>query len=477
MTEYYLFEDLGATSLIFQDISILMVEGNDDEYLFTIETIHSADTGRAGADGMPAVCPTCNTGDNFKGIGRIEQYIKDTPAHGKQVQLLLRRRRYQCRSCKSTFMEQPAWLHPNRRATCRLISAIERDIMIMPNSSVAYKYGINDTTVKNIFDAFVVSEARMCRLSTPIVLGIHELYIMGRQRCIFTNVEQKTIVDLEPDQSVTTITNFIKTLVCSSIQVVMTDMLPGHYCALQTVLPDAQIIVSKSHFQDRVNGILEKILRAFRGGMDAKEREKLRQSQSILLRRKCELDASQLGRVAAWRARYPNLIEAYDLKEQLCDIHDLSTSEAEARERWQVWLAACPKTQRSEDGPWFEMDQVMREWGNAVFSYFRCERRPSNGYTENLNCIIRDLDRSGRRYSFEVLRAKLLYSTDFERKSAHTLLELTALQQQQGRKIDWWDHQPSLRSDPPYSYIFGTNLDAVARWLRTQVPQPPENIF
>jgi len=48
----------------------------------------------------------------------------------------------------------------------------------------------------------------------------------------------------------------------------------------------------------------------------------------------------------------------------------------------------------------------MANWHTEIFNYF--EHRITNAYTESFNAIARKMDRMGRGYSFEVLRAKLL---------------------------------------------------------------------
>lgn len=54
-----------------------------------------------------------------------------------------------------------------------------------------------------------------------------------------------------------------------------------------------------------------------------------------------------------------------------------------------------------------------------IFSYF--DHPITNAYTESLNSLIRVINRNGRGYSFEALRAKVLYTEGTHRivKPAH----------------------------------------------------------
>jgi hypothetical protein len=50
-----------------------------------------------------------------------------------------------------------------------------------------------------------------------------------------------------------------------------------------------------------------------------------------------------------------------------------------------------------------------RNWREEILAFF--DHPISNGYTEALNGVAKVINRSGRGYSFEVLRARLLYGT------------------------------------------------------------------
>jgi hypothetical protein len=53
----------------------------------------------------------------------------------------------------------------------------------------------------------------------------------------------------------------------------------------------------------------------------------------------------------------------------------------------------------------------MENWHEEIFSYFDLMPNPvTNAYTECLNGIINKINRDGRGYKFDVLRAKILFS-------------------------------------------------------------------
>jgi hypothetical protein len=62
---------------------------------------------------------------------------------------------------------------------------------------------------------------------------------------------------------------------------------------------------------------------------------------------------------------------------------------------------------------------AFENWHEEIFSYF--DHSITNAYTESLNSLIRVINRNGRGYSFEALRAKVLYTEGTHRiaKPAH----------------------------------------------------------
>lgn len=55
----------------------------------------------------------------------------------------------------------------------------------------------------------------------------------------------------------------------------------------------------------------------------------------------------------------------------------------------------------------------MHNWHDEIFAYF--DQPVTNAYTESANNLIRVMQRLGRGYSFEVLRAKTLYTAGVQK--------------------------------------------------------------
>lgn len=63
---------------------------------------------------------------------------------------------------------------------------------------------------------------------------------------------------------------------------------------------------------------------------------------------------------------------------------------------------------------------AFENWHDEIFAYF--DHPITNAYTESLNSLIRVINRNGRGYSFEALRAKVLYTEGTHRQASHRVV-------------------------------------------------------
>ena len=56
-------------------------------------------------------------------------------------------------------------------------------------------------------------------------------------------------------------------------------------------------------------------------------------------------------------------------------------------------------------------------WREETMTYFETDMPVTNAYTESINRLAKDKNREGRGYSFEVMRARMLYTTKHKKKA------------------------------------------------------------
>lgn len=103
----------------------------------------------------PSYCPHCGSLPNLYKYGQRKQIVLDLPIRIKRVGLEIKRKRYKCRECNSTFWEVLESVDQKRKMTKRLVKTIERQSLSNTFVEVAKSVGVDEKTVRNIFKDYV----------------------------------------------------------------------------------------------------------------------------------------------------------------------------------------------------------------------------------------------------------------------------------------------------------------------------------
>ncbi len=371
---------------------VLHVETNDHDYHIDAETI-----------APPTACPHCQA-SAIQGFGRREQMVKDLPMHGKRVGVYVTTRRYRCKACRKTFYEALPDVDDKRLMTRRLVDWIGRQAIKRTFASIAEEVGITEFTVRSVFNDYINALEKEIRFEIPKWMGIDEIHLI-RPRCVISNIANNTIVDMLHNRNKDTVAKYLSRLPGrDQVRYVAMDMWNPYRDAVEAVLPDATIVIDKFHVLKMANEALEKVRKSMRESLSPKQRRGLMHDRFILLKREHDLNDQERFLLDGWVKNYPELGEAYRLKEDFYGIYN-AASPQEARVKYQEWVYRVPTEVRDAYQP------ILTAWGNwmpYILAYF--EHPITNSYTESLNSLIRVMNRLGRGYSFEALRAKILFA-------------------------------------------------------------------
>ena len=374
--------------------------------LKTLEVVSDGDRYAVKAEGVSTwiVCPLCKRGRLY-GHGSQEQSFQDTPSHGKPVEVFIQRRRYRCQGCGKTLFEPVADFDGKRQATARLVAHIRKESFTKTFAALAREVALDEKTIRHIFDDFVEEFEAKVRFRTPRILGIDELKIIGDYRAMLTNVERKTVFDIRPSRKKEDLLPYFRTLRNKdTIEWVAMDMYAVYKQIVKGMLPDARIVVDRFHIQRMANDALEKLRKGIRKDLPARQRLKLKDERFLLLKRQHGLKGKDMERALEWFRQFPQLGEAHALKEGFLSIWDHKTR-TDAEAACTKWLANIP----AELSPTFkDLTTAVHNWHEEIFAYF--EQPITNAYTESVNRLAKDMNRMGRGYSFEVIRARMLYN-------------------------------------------------------------------
>lgn len=366
---------------------------------------------KAAPKAISRLCPHCGRSHETVVHARRTLVIRDIPSHGKAVVIHLDVPRLKCRPCNQTFTASVPEVDTGREMTERLVKWVGRQAIEYPYAEIAKQVRLDEKTIRNVFDDYVAELAKEFKRETPVWLGIDEIKLK-RFRAIFTNLHGRSLIDMLPDRYVSSVTAFLASLPDKErITHVAIDMWSGYRRAVQEVLPHAKIVVDKFHVLTKANAAFEAVRRKI-----ARENKNgaglgLKRAHKLFDKRAKDLSDEQYLTVSGWLNSFPELAAAYDLKERLYAIYEVKTPE-EAWGEYLNWESTIPKELAK---PFRVVKTAFRNWKPYILNYFD-DQRVTNAFTESFNAKVRAVYRNGRGYTFERLRAKVLYTDMFQKR-------------------------------------------------------------
>ena len=342
---------------------------------------------------IPDCCPEpdCSSTSLYR-HGSQSQTVMDTPTHGRRTRIEIERKRYRCQACRRTFFEPIADIDAKRQATARLVAYIEQRCLKQTFLSLARDVGLDDKTIRNIFNDYIQRLETTVKFETPEFLGIDELKVVKQYRAVITNVGKNSLYDILPTRRQDALMRYFTQLPDRNrVRWVTMDMWNVYRNVVSTCLPQAQIVVDKFHIQRMANVAMETVRKQIRKEVSTRQRLKLKDDRFLLLSRLHDLNQQQCETVKGWIEGFPRLGAAYDLKEGFFSIWD-AQSRAEAEQRYAAWQVNIPAELLPEFRP---LLHAMHNWNTQVFNYF--DHRITNAYTESINNLIKGMNRIDRK--------------------------------------------------------------------------------
>lgn len=143
-------------------------------------------------------------------------------------------------------------------------------------TSLADETGVVEGTIRNIFRDYINELEQTIRFETPKWMGIDEIHIINKPRCVVSNIQNNTIVELLPNRNKDTVVRFLHHLEGKEcIQYVAMDMWTPYRDAVRAVIPQADIVVDKFHVVRMANDALERVRKSLRESLTPKQRRGL----------------------------------------------------------------------------------------------------------------------------------------------------------------------------------------------------------
>jgi len=358
-------------------------------------------------DVLPESCPLCGVvGRLYKHGAKIVPY-KEAPAFGQPVVVHVKVKRFRCRECSGTFMQPLPDMHPTRQITNRLAEHLIEQCNTRNYAEMSRETGVDESVIRAVCNEEYRKMRGVRRPLAPVVLGIDELTLLHHRRCIIVDVGAKRTLDLLPGMGKPAVVSWLSHMQGKErVQVVTMDMWEPYREAVRGVLPHARIVIDRWHIQKKANDALDRVRARHRRGAKTKAgRRNPWRLKRTLLAREANLRPRARLLLDGLLKNNPLVSDAWHTKERFFAIWDAPDRET-AERLYDEWKASIPEAVAVEFGA---VAKTVENWREEVFAYF--DARYTNAFTEATNGLIKAINRDGRGYRFEAIRAKALNMT------------------------------------------------------------------
>ena len=378
----------------FQEVNITNIESDEKNIVIYAEMERKEHT-----------CQNCKTITNKIHDYRT-QVIKDVPAFGKLVNVVLRKRRYRCPCCGKRFFEENVFLPKYHRMTNRLAAFVidklrdERSF-----TSIAKEVNLSVSTVIRIFDILSYPKAK---LQEALSIDEFKGNTNGEKyQCILTDPVNKVVLDILPERYGHYLTKYFKNIPQKERQQVkyfVSDMWRTYADTADVWFKNATQVIDKYHWIRQAVWAFENIRKAEQKKLSPQLRKYFKRSKSLLIKRSDKLNKEQRQQVDVMLYYSANISRAYWYKEEFLKI--LTHKEPEvAQNALAEWVK---NAEHCGILPFEKCADTIRNWYTGIANSFSTSI--TNGFTEGCNNKIKVLKRNAYGYkNFNRFRNRILH--------------------------------------------------------------------
>jgi len=377
-----------------QEVNITNIESDEKNIIIYAEMERKEHT-----------CKNCKTRTNKIHDYRI-QTIKDVPAFGKLVSIVLRKRRYRCPCCGKRFFEANSFLPKYHRMTNRLaVFVIDKLRDERSFTSVAKEVNLSVSTVIRIFDVISYPKAK---LQEALSIDEFKGNTNGEKyQCILTDPVNKVVLDILPERYGHYLTKYFKKIPQKERQQVkyfVSDMWRTYADTADVWFKNATQVIDKYHWIRQAVWAFENIRKAEQKKLSPELRKYFKRSKSLLIKRYDKLKEEQRQQVDVMLCHSVNISRAYWYKEEFLKI--LTHKEPEvARSALAEWVK---NAEHCGISPFEKCAETIRNWYTGISNSFSTSI--TNGFTEGCNNKIKVLKRNAYGYkNFNRFRNRILH--------------------------------------------------------------------
>lgn len=350
------------------------------------------------------ICPCCG-----KPTSKIHDYrmqtVKLAMFNTKQLQIVLKKRRYVCPDCGKRFYEKYSFL-PKYHQISNVIYAgiMDRLRQKISLKDIATDFGVSANTVFRTLKLISFSN----KPSLPTMLGIDEFKGNAggeKYNVILTNLENNTISDILPTRKKTDLISYFMRYSReerNKVKVFVMDM-HHNYKSIKWVFPSVEIVIDRYHFIRQVYFAMDAVRKRVQKEYSKDKILHFKNNRFAMWKDFDDLDEDTKTVLMQMLDHNGDLYSAWTFKEWFVDIKKLGNSNNAATELHN-WIVCA----ENENIPEFKnCITAFKNWFGYILNSFKY--KVSNGFTEGMNNNIKVLKRLAYGFkNFKNFRNRIL---------------------------------------------------------------------
>jgi transposase len=342
--------------------------------------------------------------DHYYGTGG-EIELRHLPLFEYRVILVLRPKRYQCRSCEGrpTTTQSLAWYTPRASVT----NAFEQQMLLeLINSTledVSRKQALGVDALQGILDRNMACEVDWDTIETLDVIGIDEIALKKGHRDFIAVISAYIngtlqVIGLLDERTKAAVEKFFSSIpkrLRRTVKVVCSDLYQGFIGAAKAVFGQRVLICAdRFHiaklYREGLETLRKREWRRLRRTLSNADLNQFKNVHWILRHRRADLTADERRILNRLFARSPTLKDAYEACEALTAIYDSHLSKGQGKRKLRGWM------QRVTNRKLTCFDRFLGTLNThfeEITNYF--VGRHTSGFVEGLNNKLKVLKRRG----------------------------------------------------------------------------------
>lgn len=350
-------------------------------------------------------CPHCGNSTTYIKDYRL-QTVRDLVVLGKPLIVTIRKRRYICKNCNTTFTEENPYIKRYCHFPNRLyIESLTESFRLQSFTSVAKRLGVSVTSIIRWFDKLNCPHPKL-----PECIAIDEFRGNAggeKFQCNIADPVKHKVIDILPSRNTENLCkHFLEYPYKERAEVkkIIMDLSTLFRSVAKTMFPEAKIVADKFHVIRVVINSLENVRKRIQKEFHATKRKWFKRSRYLLLKPEYKLTDEDKAELARMLNSSYDLEKAYVLKERFYEVFRKQTR-TETKKELGNWLLLAADLSLPE---FRHCITTFSNWKTEIANII--DERVSNGFIEGSNNKIKVLKRiSFGVRNFDRFRNRILY--------------------------------------------------------------------